>query len=259
MRNAAARVWQGLFSTLPRRVGSETLDHLDEDDPRAMRSRRDLQRVHKVMRTRGLLLTALQQASALAALKNGRDAATPLRILELGAGDATLMLDTARHLAGRWPHVQLTLLDRQIVVSQDTLQAFRKLGWQVEVLVIDVMDWIAEPAATHWDIVLANLFMHHFDDAALSRLLANIAARAGAFVACEPRRSRFALLGSHLIGALGANDVTREDAVLSVHAGFVEHELSALWRQPGAWQLIEYGAGLFSHCFIAVNLGARRP
>ena len=72
------------------------------------------------------------------------------------------------------------------------------------------------------------------------------------FFACEPRRARLALVGSHLIGVIGANSVTREDAVLSVHAGFQGKELSALWPgEPGQWDVKEYSAGLFSHCFCA--------
>ena len=66
---------------------------------------------------------------------------------------------------------------------------------------------------------------------ALQRLLAACARRADALVACEPRRSRFALAASHLIFFLGANAVTRHDGVLSVRAGFVDDELGAAW--PG--------------------------
>ena len=34
---------------LARRVEDETLDHLPEDDPRAIRSRRDLRRINRIM------------------------------------------------------------------------------------------------------------------------------------------------------------------------------------------------------------------
>jgi hypothetical protein len=62
------------------------------------------------------------------------------------------------------------------------------------------------------------------------------------------------LLGSYLIGLIGANAVTREDAVLSVRAGFAGNELSALWPvEHGGWNLREYAAGLFSHCFLATR------
>lgn len=239
---------------MARCVGRETLDHLDENDPRAMCSRRDLQRVHKVMRTRPILQRAVYQAAAMAGLSPARPA--PLRIIELGAGDATLTLQLARALAPQWRNVHLTLLDRQIVVSQETLHGLQRLGWQVDIDVRDVADWSAGPSATTWDLALANLFLHHFDGDALAALLQAIALRCHAFVACEPRRSRFALAGSRLIGCLGVNEVTREDAVLSVQAGFCGFELCEGWPLlPGAWQLQEYEAGLFSHCFVAARHG----
>ena len=79
-------------------------------------------------------------------------------------------------------------------------------------------------------MVVANLFLHHFDGDACAALLAGCARRADALVACEPRRSRFALGASHLIVFLGANAVTRRDGVLSVRAGFVGQELSDAWQ-----------------------------
>ena len=48
---------------------------------------------------------------------------------------------------------------------------------------------------------------------------------------------------------IGANDVKRHDAVVSVRAGFTGHELSALWQAP--WHLDERSAPPFSHVFVA--------
>lgn len=42
-----------------------------------------------------------------------------------------------------------------------------------------------------------------------------------------------------------------DEAVVSVRAGFTDKELSALWPREGRWQLHEYRAGLFTHCFAA--------
>ncbi|WP_256927566.1 hypothetical protein [Caballeronia sordidicola] len=153
----------------------------------------------------------------------------------------------------------MTLLDRQSLVASQTVDAYRKLGWMVDVKVVDVMDWISkrfqqqpEGESQLWDVIVANLFVHHFQGTVLSGLLDAAAASCHHFFACEPRRSYLALAASHLIGALGANAVTREDAVLSVHAGFCDTEITKLWRPSmGAWQINEYSAGLFSHCFSA--------
>ena len=101
-------------------------------------------------------------------------------------------------------------------------------------------------------IVTANLFLHHFEDADLKRLLALAASRCDAFVACEPRRSLFALLAAKMVWAIGANDVSRHDAAASVRAGFSGSELTALWPSEG-WRISEGARFPFSHVFVAVK------
>ncbi|HEV7575181.1 MAG TPA: methyltransferase domain-containing protein [Caldimonas sp.] len=233
---------------LPRVLEPETLDHLAPDDPVAQRSRRDLRRVNAFMGARRILARAI--ARALPEKRAG------LRIVEIGCGDGRLMLEVARHRGERWPGARLDLLDRQPLVDAATLAAYAAAGWQARPVVADVIDWAEGDDGERWDLVVANLFLHHFDAASLPRLLAGCARRAEALAACEPRRSRFALAAAHLIFFLGTNAVTRNDGVLSVRAGFIDRELSAAW--PGdaaAWRLDEYDDGLFTHCVVA----ARRP
>ncbi len=266
-------------------VGAEVLDHLAAHDPQAQRSRRDLLRVHRAMGSQALVCSTWQ------AVLRSRRAGAALRVLELGAGDGRLLLGVARALAPAWPQVQLTLLDRQDIVSHATRAGFAELGWRVAVEVTDVLDWAAAPTASttpaapaaatapttlaapaapttqatattppappRWDLISTNLFLHHFQGTQLSAVLAAVAARSDRFFACEPRRGWPALIGSHLVGAIGANAVTREDAVLSVHAGFRADEISQLWPDTGSqWQCREHAEGLFSHCFSARWRGA---
>jgi SAM-dependent methyltransferase len=227
---------------LPRVVELEVLDALAPDDGRARRARDDLLRVHRAMGTRGILARALRRvAPALGPAP---------RVLELGCGDGRLLVDVARKVG--WPGVSLTLLDRQPAIEPSTLAAYRALGWQARPLIVDVLDWARAPGEPI-DLVVASLFLHHFAPPALATLLASVAARARAFVAIEPRRSRVALLGSRLVGALGVNAVTRADAVTSVRAGFRDSELGALWPQPAAWLIEERMAGPFGHLFAAMR------
>lgn len=243
---------------MPRVVSAETLDHLAPDDPVARRSRRDLVRVHRVMGTRAIVSRAWR------ALVSAPSAGAPLRILELGAGDGSLLLGVARSLAPHWPKVQLSLMDRQDIVAPATLAGFAEVGWSVQVEVADILAWAARPdeaaleePSARWDLITTALFLHHFKRHQLDLLLAAVASRSDRFFACEPSRSWLALAGSHLVGAIGANAVTREDAVLSVHAGFRGREISARWPQANpAWQLREAAAGLFSHCFSAQRAAA---
>jgi hypothetical protein len=234
---------------LPRRVRPELLDELPAHDPRAVRSRRDLRLLNRIMAARSLLLSALDRMLA----------SPPRRLVELGTGDGSLLLAIARKRARRWPDVHAALLDMQPVVTADTLAAFTALGWRAEIVAADVLDWSARAHEGDRDAVaIANLFVHHFEGERLERLLAGIAARCRAFVCCEPRRGWLPLAGSHLVGLIGCNEITRHDAVLSVHAGFRGEELSTAWRRalgPAAaeWHLHESAAGAFSHVFAAVR------
>jgi SAM-dependent methyltransferase len=227
----------------------ELLDELDPNDPRARRSRRDLRRVHRAMGS----LSILQEGILRLQLSN-----LPTRILELGAGDASLLLRLAR-AQPTWRGVALTVLDRHDLLSNETRRAYDQLGWRLTVLRADVMEWARKDYSQQFDLCFANLFLHHFDTAALKTLMTAIAERSDAFVACEPRRNAFAWLGSRLVGILGANDVTRVDAVKSVEAGFADQEMTAIWpNSRDDWWCNEYAAPPFTHCFTAVRKSARR-
>ncbi|MBL8908219.1 MAG: methyltransferase domain-containing protein [Rhizobiales bacterium] len=227
---------------LPRTLETEWLDVLPADDPRAMVSRRDLRLVNRLMFNVALAARRLK-AIYPAGCK-------PRRILDLGAGDGTWMLALARRLARHWPGVEVTLLDRQSLVAGATRESFAALGWKAETATAGVFDYLKTSPAPS-DIVIANLFLHHFEEADLSRLLALIAGTTGCFIAVEPRRARFALTMSRFLWAVGCNRVTRHDAVASVRAGFTGDELSASWPQGGRWHLREEPAWPFSHCFVA--------
>lgn len=235
-----------------RAIHPEILDELPAADPRAVRSRRDLRRVNRVIGSCGILSRSLRHSLTSTAHH------VPLRILELGAGDGSVTLCIAKRIATSWPAVELTLLDRQALIAGPTGTAFAHLGWTLRPLIVDAVEWARAPTqqqpAQRWDVILANLFLHHFEDGRLRELLSAVADRCNAFIACEPRRSLAALSGSLLLPALGVSADTRHDAVVSVRAGFRGNELSQIWPTTrGGWTLTERPAGLFSHLFIAAR------
>ncbi|MBA3696351.1 MAG: hypothetical protein H0W85_06250 [Methylotenera sp.] len=247
--------------TMARTVLPELLDDLHVQDPRAQHSRRDLQLLHRIMGTQTILLDALRK---IPLRRSGTPSTPPLQVLEIGAGDGSLMLGVARALQGQLPAVSLTLLDQHNLLEPSTEQSYASAGWRVNAQVCDVIDWAKHepvagltPSTKRWDLIVTNLFLHHFKDPQLRLVFEAVAARTNYFFACEPHRTWLALAGSHMVGAIGANAVTRQDAVLSVRAGFRDKELCSLW--PGEadnWTLREYPAGLFSHCFCAARTDA---
>ncbi|HEY3850957.1 MAG TPA: class I SAM-dependent methyltransferase [Steroidobacteraceae bacterium] len=228
-----------------RLVVPELLDELAPDDPRAERSRRDLQTIHKFMRSVSILRNLIAKLNLRAA---------PRRIIELGAGDGTLMLAVARSLESRWSGVELTLLDRVDLLTDRTRDAYRRLGWDVRSQRVDVANWTLPDGQARYDLCLTSLFLHHFDGPQLESLMKGIARRADAFVASEPRRDALGRMAALGVGLIGANAVTRGDAMKSVAAGFRGNELGAAWGHSEAdWRVDEFGALPFSHCFAAVR------
>jgi hypothetical protein len=228
-----------------RLVVPELLDELAADDPRAERSRRDLKTIHKFMRSAAILRRLIAKLEL---------SAPPRRIIELGAGDGTLLLAVARSLEPRWNGVELTLLDRVDLLAEPTREAYRRLGWEVRFLRSDIMDWVRSDAGAAYDLCFASLFLHHFDATLLPGLMRGIAQRTNAFVAAEPRRDAIGRLGARSVALIGANAVTRGDAVKSVAAGFRDHELTAAWGDAGPdWEIEEFRAAPFTHCFTAVR------
>ena len=78
------------IDTMKRIVQPELLDTLPPDDPRAVRSRRDLRRLNAWMRNHAIMANALQTAA------NGQ---APKQIIELGAGDGDFLLRVAQRLS----------------------------------------------------------------------------------------------------------------------------------------------------------------
>jgi hypothetical protein len=223
----------------------EWLDELPPGDPKAVRSRRDLQRLNRWMGHPSLMANTLVQY----AKKN------PIhRLVDLGGGDGMFALGLVQELVKFQPRLKLALVDRQNHVRPETRDQFSALGCGVEIITADVFDWLARwtggPPGT---VFIANLFLHHFHEAELCEIFWLASGQADFFVACEPRRTITALAAAKMCGLIGCNSVTRHDAVVSVRAGFADRELSELWPAQGNWALTEQVSGWFSHLFLALR------
>ena len=226
-----------------RRLEGEWLDELPAEDPRARRSRADLRRINAIMGNARIV------ASALRPLASGG----PLTLVELGAGDGVFALRLVRALPA--PRTELVLVDQQRIVAPETQAEFSRANADVTVAQHDVFEWL-DRSGSPVDAIVANLFLHHFDDAALARMLSLVARRTRVFVACETRRSGVAMAGARMLRAIGCNDVTMHDAAASIRAGFRDGDIAKLWPRGDSWTLREEARGLFSHLFVAHRAAA---
>lgn len=224
---------------LARLLEPELLDELPATDPRAVASRKDLCWLNAIMLHDRILRNLLL-----------RNVDAPRSILDIGAGDGAFMLRMARHLSKHWPGVEVTLLDRQDLLKPNIRVGFEGLGWRVRAEVADIFTLSASSIEAPFDLVTANLFLHHFSFGQLQYLLAQIAAYGRVFAALEPRRTAMTLHAARALWLARCSAVTCHDAVASARAGFRNREISHAWSADN-YALLENGIG-FTQYFLAV-------
>jgi hypothetical protein len=216
----------------------ELLDELPPDDPRALQSRRDLHRINWWMRNPQILASSLRK----------RFTQAPRRLADIGAGDGDFSVQVARQLSGKWENIELILLDRKDA-GAGAIDRIKQNHWHAQFVVADVFEWLDRK--DQFDGIYTNLFLHHFSSEQLEVLFEKISQRTNYFVACEPRRYRFSGAIRFLLWIIGCSQVTRDDGVISVRAGFRGNELTKLWPKGSGWKIVERRGGFLSHVFEA--------
>ena len=131
--------------------------------------------------------------------------------------------------------------------------------------VVDVLDWAARErsrrgaAEARWDLIVANLFLHHFEGAALAALLAAIdrAHRALLRLRAAPRAARARRQPSGRRARRQRGDARGRGAQRARRFSRTTSCRRCGPVHAGDWRLREYTAGLFSHCLRAERRSAR--
>ncbi|HEX9782528.1 MAG TPA: hypothetical protein VGA56_07315 [Opitutaceae bacterium] len=195
-------------------VQPEKLDQLPGDHSDAMRSRRDLMMINRIM---GNWRWLEQQLAARA--REGDS------ILELGAGDGAFGCWLLRRMRDSGMKVRLHGLD---LARRPEFWPERWPWTQADLLTYGGYD--------DCDVLIANLTLHHFHAAELAQLGRRLSNRVRLLLASEPARGRFHVLQARGLGFFGVNHVTRHDAPVSVVAGFKGDELhSWLGLEESKW------------------------
>ena len=193
-------------------VEPELLDHLPHDDLAARRSRLDLRRINFLMGNERWILRTLELFS---------DAAASM-ICEIGAGDGGL----AAKIRRRFPDSRVTACDL----------APRPSGLD------PAIDWRSGDIFHHppppGGVLVANLFLHHFEGGDLRRL-GKVCEDFDVLIFNEPNRSRTAAMLGTLLHPF-VNHVTRHDMQVSIRAGFRGGEMAGLLGlDPARWRIEE--------------------
>ncbi len=185
-----------------RQVLPELLDSLQASDPVALHSRDELHIVNRLMRNHHWMCRTLQRQEL-----EGR------RVLELGAGDGSLAqrvwkLDIVRPEC--WCAIDLA--PAPVQWPDDAV-------WHQH----DLFKLTMLPEA---EIIVANLFLHQFQEDQLEELGRRLPDTCRMLIICEPaRRWIHALQGVLLSAIVGLSHVTYHDMFVSIRAGFLGDEL----------------------------------
>ncbi len=198
---------------IERVVIPELLDHLPTDDPEALRSRRDLRRINLFMGNERWICRQVRRFPEAA--NRG--------IVEIGAGDGGL----CERLARQFPKSPVAAYD----LAPAPQFPESRVDWHQG-------DLFETPAPTAGGVVVANLFIHHFEGEALAAL-GRWMKHFEVIILNEPDRCRL----PHLLGGIMhpfMNRVTRHDMHVSIDAGFQQGELANfLGLHHDVWQLRE--------------------
>lgn len=150
------------------------------------------------------------------------------RALDVGAGDARLAECLRRKMASRQVHIEFTALDRSLVHMGHSAP-FRRAQSAV------VSDAFALPFAKQsFDVVMCNLFFHHFSNERAVRLLTVMMATARrAVLINDLERSALAHFFIRYARPFTRSRITRHDGPASVRQAYTRDEIRRLVEQAG--------------------------
>lgn len=208
-------------------VEPELLETLPDDHPDAIRGREDLLLVNGIMGNHRWIERTLQ-----------RYYQPGWRITEIGAGDGAL---------------SCRLWQKGLCESKD-LHAFdlaaRPVSWPADAR------WtqgdLFEQPLPDTEVLIANLFLHHFKDPQLTVLGSRLSNKTRLILAAEPARYRMhTILGRLFCSIAELHPITRYDMQVSIRGGFRSRELVTALGLGPEWECQTHDTLLGGNRFLA--------
>lgn len=154
----------------------------------------------------------------------------PLRVLDVATGSGDLPIDWARRARADGLNIEITAIDISDVALDFARQRAADAGVQIR---FECRDCLQSRLPSGFDIVTCNLFIHHLERNAITRLLQAMRSAADhAVLVCDLERSRINLAAVWLAAhAVTRSPVVHQDAMLSVRAALTRTEFRELASQ----------------------------
>lgn len=207
----------------------ELLDAGEGTDEDVAQSLEDLRRINRFLGGRRVVLDAISSCLGGANRKE-------VSLLDVGTGSA----DIPMAVAERCGNLGLAIFAAAVDISERNLRVARaSLGVSREIQFVRADSMKLPFAADSFDFVTASLFLHHFRDEDVVRLLTDFARIAKrAVIVNDLVRNLVPYYFTKITGPfLAASFLTRNDAPVSVLRGFTRQELGDLAKRAGLHDL----------------------
>ena len=204
------------MAVLSRSTQKEIMDDMSIRDDRLDVALRELQVINRMLGGNATTRKGIRT------LLRGGGTSEPLSILDVGAGGGDVTLSVVKLI----PETKITAFDLNERVCTYASQAHPRLT----VVQGSVFDLPFREAS--FDIVHASLFLHHFTEEELLRIVPSLVAQARVgLVINDLRRSALAYIGIWLLTRLfSRSQMVKNDGPLSVKRGFTKRELLRICR-----------------------------
>lgn len=210
----------------PKRIYvEELLDAGEGTDDDVARNLADLRRINRFLGGTKVVLSALESFA-----RNGN--VKQLSLLDVGTGSADIPTAVVKWCKERGVNAMVSALD----LSERNLRIARtRLGISGEIELVRADSLNLPFAARSFDFVTASLFLHHFQDEDVVRLLSDFARVARrAVIVNDLVRNLIPYYFARLTGRILATSfLTRNDGPVSVLRGFTAEELKSLAERAG--------------------------
>ena len=152
----------------------------------------------------------------------------PVRVLDVGGGDSRLAGQLQMELQRRGLEAEFTVLDRRLTHLRNS----HKLAGAPQPVVADALALPFHNGS--FNVVMCNLFFHHFSDEPAKQLLWGMAAIASeAVIINDPERHRLPYLFIRYAPWFARSPITRHDAPASVRQAYTRSELATIAAAAG--------------------------